>query len=174
MASLNWPQVYHLRMKLAAFIFLVAMIGACGGEANPVTPNVTAAPSPVIQATAISTPDVAATVPTDRVTAHLPHTPAMRWVRSAHGLGESTTFPTFWHAERTASGPETQNPKQAAGRSQEANPDEPAGLDTKVHKNQKPTEESTQDVGYSALRGGHIALLLLACVKPSQPQPMPL
>jgi hypothetical protein len=48
------PQVYHLRMKLAAFIFLVAMIGACEEEANPITPNVTAAP----------TPDVAAPTPT--------------------------------------------------------------------------------------------------------------
>ena len=49
-------------MKLAVFIFLVAMIGACGGEANPATPTVTAAPSPVIQATAAPTPDLAATV----------------------------------------------------------------------------------------------------------------
>ena len=49
-------------MKLAAFIFLVAIIGACGGEANPATPTVTAVPSPVIQATPAPTPDVAATV----------------------------------------------------------------------------------------------------------------
>ena len=38
-------------MKLAAFIFLVAMIKACEEEANPITPNVTAAPTPDVAAT---------------------------------------------------------------------------------------------------------------------------
>ena len=50
-ASSPLTQVHHLRMKLAAFIFLVAMIGACGEEANPITPNVTAAPTPDVAAT---------------------------------------------------------------------------------------------------------------------------
>ena len=58
-------------MKLAAFIFLVAMIGACGGEAKPATPSVTAAPSPVIQSTVAPTLDVAATV-TAAVTMTIP------------------------------------------------------------------------------------------------------
>jgi len=58
-------------MKLAAFIFLVAMIGACGGEAKPATPSVTAAPSSMIQSTVAPTLDVAATV-TAAVTMTIP------------------------------------------------------------------------------------------------------
>lgn len=50
-------------MKLAVFIFLIAMIGACGGETKPVTLSGTTVPPPVIQATAAPILDVAATIP---------------------------------------------------------------------------------------------------------------
>ena len=52
-------------MKLAVFIVLIAILGACEGEANPVTPNVTAVP----------TPDVAATVTAAVATAMAMNTP---------------------------------------------------------------------------------------------------
>lgn len=83
-------------MKLAAFIFLVAMLGACGGEANPVTPNVTAAPSPVIKSIVASTPDVAATV-----------TPA---VATAIAVNALTSPPSIASPQPTATPESTAHP----------------------------------------------------------------
>ncbi|SVE09856.1 uncharacterized protein METZ01_LOCUS462710, partial [marine metagenome] len=62
-------------VKLTVFIVLVAMIGACGGEAKPVPPSGITAPSPVIQATAAPTTDVAATIPAAVSTAIPVNTP---------------------------------------------------------------------------------------------------
>ncbi len=65
-----------LCMKVVTSLFLLAMLGACGGDAKPVTPTVLAASSPVIQATAAPTPDVAATVTAAVATAMAMNPPA--------------------------------------------------------------------------------------------------